>query len=79
MTEQDEFLLKIERFIKRHQMGHTTFGLKAVGRLGFVGRLRAGGGVTLETKQAVIDWMRAYKPAKRGAGRKKKQTVADAA
>lgn len=85
MSEHDEFLEQIERFLKRHKMGHTTFGMKALRRLAFVGRLRMGKTVTLETKARVEDFMRNYEPnaqAKREQptrGKKKGRGVAKAA
>ena len=62
MSKQQEFLRDIERFLRQTGMAPTTFGLRAVGRLGFVARLQAGGGVLMPTEEKVREFMRTYRP-----------------
>ena len=76
MSKHDEFLAKIEAFLKRHNMAKTVFGAKAAGRMGLVKRLREGGGVLMPTEDRVRAFMRDYDQQQRG---KKKGTSRKAA
>lgn len=56
MSLQDELIAEIEAYAKGAKLAETTFGRLAVNDGKFVGRLRAGKGVTV----AVIERARAY-------------------
>jgi hypothetical protein len=58
MTIQDELLAEIEAFLRTRKMAETTFGFRAVNDGKFVGRLRAGGNLTVSTITRVRDFIR---------------------
>ncbi|MFZ4072103.1 MAG: hypothetical protein ACOYJ6_18660, partial [Caulobacterales bacterium] len=65
MSSKDQLLHEIEAFIARHQIPASVFGLAAVSDRGFVGRLRRGGDVRLDTADRVREFMSAYVPQKK--------------
>jgi len=60
MTSMDQLLSEIETFLERHDMAPTKFGTLAMNDAKFVGRLRAGQRVRLDTADRVRDFMRSY-------------------
>lgn len=56
MTQRQQLIAEIEEFLRDRDMAETTFGLRAVNDGKFVGRLRAGKGVEIDT----VDRVRAY-------------------
>ncbi len=74
MSTISDLLADIDAFLREKEMAETTFGRHAVNDGKFVGRLRAGAGVTVAT----IDRVRAYLDAERQAQAKspKKATAA---
>ncbi len=55
--QTDPILIKIERFLKRHPMGETTFGLKMAGDRNLVKQLREGRELRRATRDAVLQAM----------------------
>jgi len=53
MTETQKLLRDIESFTAKHGMKETTFGRLAVNDGKLVGRLRAGGSITIRTLEDV--------------------------
>lgn len=62
MTMLSDFLSEIDAFIERRGIKETTFGRLAVNDGKFVGRLRAGKGVTLDLVERVRAYMRDHSP-----------------
>ena len=65
-TSREKLLDDIERFILTTGVPASTFGEMAVNDRGFVGRLRRGGDVRLETADRVREFMATYPQKKRG-------------
>lgn len=57
----NEFLEKIEEFLKRTGMSATMLGINALKAPNFVFNLRKGQGCTIATMQKVLDFMANYK------------------
>ena len=87
MSSTQKLLAEIERFLKRHDMRATNFGIWARGDWHLVRKLRAGRVPSLETADRVREWMRQYTDAhprevsktKRSAARRRKSPAAGAA
>ena len=65
MTEREKLLSEIESFLKKSGMTSTQFGIEAKNERSLMNRLRAGGGVGLDTAKLLRDYMRDYKPKAR--------------
>jgi hypothetical protein len=61
MTEREKLLAEIEAFLVKTGMGATRFGVEAKGEGPLLNRLRAGGGVGIDTAKKIRDFMRTYK------------------
>lgn len=61
MSTVTDLLADIAAFCREHDMAESTFGRHAVNDGKFVGRLRDGGGVTVDT----VDRVRAFMSAER--------------
>lgn len=57
MDTRSSLLREIETFVRRHGIAETTFGRMSVNDGKFVGRLRAGGGVGIDTVQKVREFI----------------------
>ena len=66
-TSREMLLEDIESFIVATGVPASTFGEMAVNDRGFVGRLRRGGDVRLETADRVRAFMAAYSPRGNGS------------
>lgn len=63
MTAREQFLAEIEAFIAHTGMTVSEFGERAMNDRKFVGRIRAGGNVRLDTADRVRRFMTEYRPA----------------
>lgn len=63
MTAREQFLSEIEAFLAHTGMTVSEFGERAMNDRKFVGRLRAGGNVRLDTADRVRRFMTEYRPA----------------
>ena len=63
MGEQNALIADIERYCRDHEIAESTFGRLAVNDGKFVGRLRAGRGVTTRTIERVRDFLENGRPA----------------
>ena len=76
MGEQNALIADIERYCRDHEIAESTFGRLAVNDGKFVGRLRAGRGVTTRTIERVRDFLENGRPA---PARRNKATKANGA
>lgn len=67
MSTVTDLLDDIAAFCRRHDMAETTFGRHAVNDGKFVGRLRSGGSVTVDTIDRVRNYMTNHRQAKAAA------------
>lgn len=63
---RNDLLSEIEAFLATHKMAAAKFGQKAMSDMGFVLRLRAGRDVRVSTADKAREFMRTYKPEKKG-------------
>jgi hypothetical protein len=56
-SSQQELLERIERYLIRHKMAPTTFGVEVMRDRHLVRRLRAGRSITLRTADRIWDYM----------------------
>ena len=84
MSSAQKLIADIERFLKRHDMRQTTFGVH-VGHRAMLLRLKSGINLTLETADRIRAFMDAYDrehprcSRKRSAVRRRKSPAAGAA
>ena len=62
MSETEKLLQEIEAFLVKTEMPATIFGVRAVGNIAFVHKLRKGKTVLFETAGKARKFMREYKP-----------------
>lgn len=60
MSMHHNFMAELEAFLSSCSLTETTFGKQAVNDGKLIGRLRAGGDITLRTADRLRDWMREY-------------------
>lgn len=68
MNTQGQLLSEIEAFLRNRKMKETTFGRFAVNDGKFVGRLRAGGSLTVTTLEKVRAYIKQYETAEHNEG-----------
>ncbi len=64
MSAQEKLLAEVEAFLVKHDMDHTRFGIEAFKDPSFVGTLRKGRRVRIDTADKVRAFMAAWKPPK---------------
>jgi hypothetical protein len=60
MSTQEILLAEVERFLKRHDMAPTTFGLRAVNDAKLVANLRSGLDVRTRTADRIREFMEGF-------------------
>ena len=65
MIYMNEFIKRIELFLKRTGMSATVFGLRATKNPNFVFRIRSGGQCLDSTKEKVLHFINNYRKAQK--------------